>query len=183
MQGIVFNLLEEVITRSHGVEAWYQMNGVAGITASYQPHAGYDDGELIRLVEAAASVLSMPKREVLRWFGRSAIPLLAERYRGFFLGHADTRAFLLTLNDIIHPEVRRLYPSAAPPRFDFKSVPDGSLRLGYRSERKLCALAEGFILGAADHYRQTVSIDHSICMHRGDNRCLLILHFSPMQEP
>jgi hypothetical protein len=71
--------------------------------------------------------------EVLRWFGRSAMPLLAERYPDFFKGHTDTRSFLLTLNSIIYPEVRKLYPGAITPVFDFDTSSADVLQIGYNS--------------------------------------------------
>jgi predicted hydrocarbon binding protein len=49
--------------------------------------------------------------------------------------------------------------------------------MGYQSTRRLCALAEGFILGAADHYGETVAIEQPRCMHRGDERCALVCSF------
>ena len=53
-----------------------------------------------------------------------------------FEPHDSTRSFLLTLNDIIHPEVRKLYPGADVPEFDF-DFRAGMLVMGYRSTRKL----------------------------------------------
>ena len=45
--------------------------------------------------------------------------------------------------------------------------------MGYNSERKLCALAHGFIEGAGDHYSQAMTVEHPLCMHRGDESCQL----------
>ncbi|MBW3640125.1 MAG: heme NO-binding domain-containing protein [Actinobacteria bacterium] len=101
------------------------------------------------------------------------MPLLAERYPHFFPPHTDTRAFVLTLNDMIHPEVRKLYPGATPPVFGFESAPEEEMLLSYTSARRLCALAEGFVYGAAKHYGQTVVISQPACMLDGASRCLL----------
>ena len=61
----------------------------------------------------------------MRWYGRNALPLLAERYPAFFAPHTEARGFVLTLNEIIHPEVRKLYPGAITPAFAFDaSDPD-----------------------------------------------------------
>jgi hypothetical protein len=51
--------------------------------------------------------------------------------------------------------------------------------MSYRSARKLCALAEGFVTAAAAHYGETVRIAHPSCMHRGDAECRLELSFTP----
>ena len=100
----------------------------------------------------------MPADDVVSWFGRNALPLFAERYPQLFEPHDSTRSFVLTLNDIIHPEVRKLYPGADVPEFDF-DVRDELLVMGYRSPRKLCSFAEGLLLGAADHYGERLTIE------------------------
>jgi hypothetical protein len=97
---------------------------------------------------------------------------------GLFQRHQSTRPFILTLNGIIHPEVRKLYPGADTPDFEFDATSPEVLVMIYRSKRKLCALAEGLIEGAANHYGQTVRIDHQQCMHRGDAHCRLDLSFA-----
>jgi hypothetical protein len=102
---------------------------------------------------------------------------MAAAYPGFFVAHTSTRPFLLTLNDIIHPEVRKLYPGADVPVFDFDTPAPHVLVIGYRSARRLCAFAEGLIAGAARHYAEEVTIHQPECMNRGDERCLLICSF------
>jgi hypothetical protein len=117
--------------------------------------------------------LEKPPAEVLRWFGREAIPLLAKHYPAFFTEHHTTRSFVLSVNSIIHPEVRKLYAGAHCPFFRFDEPGDGTLLMGYDSPRRLCALAEGFIEGAGDHFGEIVSVEHVSCMHNGDPKCLL----------
>ena len=90
----------------------------------------------------------MPADDVVSWFGRNALPLFAGTTPSSSNRTTRTRSFVLTLNDIIHPEVRKLYPGADVPEFDFDSR-DGVLVMGYRSPRKLCSFAEGLLLGAA----------------------------------
>jgi hypothetical protein len=108
------------------------------------------------------------------------MPLLAKRYPAFFASHENVRSFLLTLNNIIHPEVRKLYPGAQTPVFDFDtSLPD-MLRIGYNSPRRLCALAEGFMHGAAGYFGQQLDIGQSQCMHHGADRC--IFHVRALQQ-
>jgi hypothetical protein len=173
LKGIIFNLVEEVVTDRYGEDAWDSVLEAASLDGSYTSVGSYPDDDLFRLVGAASEILALSADDIVRSLGEGAIPLLAERYPQFFEPHASTRSFLLTLNDIIHPEVRKLYPGAVVPDFDFAVSEDGYLLLGYRSERQLCALAEGFILGAARHYGEAVTLTQVRCMHRGDDKCLI----------
>ena len=138
MKGIIFNLLEEVVTRIYGEDTWDQL-----LTAT----------------------------------------ALDGAYPGFFSSQPSTRPFVLSVNSIIHPEVRKVYPGADVPTFDFHDEVDGSLAMGYRSPRRLCALAQGFIEGAATHYGETVIFEHRECMHKGDKRCLCVISFPSSMSP
>lgn len=95
-------------------------------------------------------------------------------------GHSSALSFLLTLNDIVHPEVRKLYPGADAPDSDFETPDPGVLLLGYRAHRRLCALAEGFSVGAARLFGEPVSLDQLRCMIRGDDRCVIYCVFGPV---
>lgn len=178
MKGVIFNLAEQVVTDAYGADAWDDILDRAGLEGAYTSLGSYPDADLSKIVSASADKLGVPVAGVIRTVGLGAIPLLAERYPAFFSPHASARPFLLTLNDIIHPEVRKLYPGADVPEFDFDTEGADVLLLGYRSHRQLCALAEGFIEGAAKHYGQQVSIEQSQCMLEGADRCLLRCTFS-----
>jgi len=152
-----------------GTTSW----DAAGLDDVYTSLGSYDYTDMQRLVSAAGTALSMPDDEVLRWFGQRAIPNMVQRWPDYFTAHQQTVPFLRSLNSVIHPEVRKLYAGAYCPHFDFTSPRDGSLLIGYRSPRRLCGLAHGFILGAGDHYGETLAVHHLECMREGDSRCLV----------
>jgi hypothetical protein len=178
VKGIIFNLAEEVVSREHGDAAWDSVLAGAAVDGSYTSLGSYPDADLLAIVASAARLLDTDQASVLRHVAQGAIPLLAERYPHFFDPHRDARSFVLTLNDIIHPEVRKLYPGADVPHFTYEVHGDQGLTLGYESERRLCALAEGFVTGAATHYGQRVVIEQEACLLRGDPCCLLRCDFS-----
>jgi hypothetical protein len=177
LKGVVFNLLEELVRKEFGESEWHHVRQEADVDASFDSLTTYPDAELRKLVAAVAKRARITPGEALQWFGRYSMPLLATRYAALFDSQNSTRSFILTLNDIIHPEVMRRYPGADVPVFDFDtSVPD-ALTVGYQSPRKLCALAHGFIEGAADHYGEVVDVEQSTCMHRGDAKCTFQIRF------
>jgi hypothetical protein len=177
MKGIIYNLLEEAVSTEFGDVTWDRLLDEAQLSGAYTSLGNYPDGELVALVDAASKALDMLPQDVLRWFGLRALPMMAVRYPEFFNGHTSTRSFLLTLNDLIHPEVHKLYPAAMTPVFDFGASDSGALIIGYDSPRKLCALAEGFILGAADYFGERADIKQPRCMHLGDSKCELYVDF------
>lgn len=176
VKGVVFNLAEQLVVRDFGEDTWDAVLEAGGLDGAYTSLGSYPDGDLVKLVSAAADALGMPADDVVAWLGRNALPLFAERYPQLFAPHDCTRSFVLTLNDIIHPEVRKLYPGADVPEFDFDSRGE-LLVMGYRSPRKLCSFAEGLLLGAADHFGERLTIEQPTCMKRGDDQCVLEIAF------
>ncbi|MGI4757443.1 MAG: heme NO-binding domain-containing protein [Janthinobacterium lividum] len=182
MKGIIFNLLEEVVSQHHGPDTWDHLLEVTNLSGSYTSLGSYPDENVAALVAAAATALDVTQFDVLRWFGQQAMPLLFKRYPSFFSSQKSVRPFILSVNHIIHPEVRKVYPGAQVPTFEFTDLENGSLLMGYSSPRRLCALAQGFAEGAATHYGETITFDHLTCMHRGDDKCLCTISFSAVSE-
>jgi len=178
LKGIIFNLLEEAVTAEYGAQTWDELLAAAGADGAYTSLGSYSDDQLQSLVEVAASRLGRPRDEVLLWFGRTSMPILIERYPKFFDPHPSARELLLSVNQIIHPEVLKIYPGAIVPVFEFRDAPDGGLLMGYRSPRRFCALAQGFAEAVGLHYGQQLVFDHLECMQRGDSRCLAHITFA-----
>lgn len=174
MKGIVFNILEQVVTQTYGEDTWESLLATAGVDGAYTAVGSYEDSQMAALVAAASQALGTPEDDILRWFGTAALPVFAERYPQFFAPHTTTRSFLTTLNDVIHPEVRKLFPGAYAPEFTFDDR-DDALAMGYHSHRQLCAFGEGLILGAAAHFGESVSIEQASCQKRGDDACTFLV--------
>ncbi len=182
MKGLVFNLLETVVSRRYGEDTWDALLDAAELGGAYTSLGNYPDAQMGALVTAASTALNLSPNEVLRWFGQEAMSVMVERYPEFFSAQTTTRPFVLSLNSIIHPEVRKLYPGADVPLFDFEDGPDGSLLMGYDSARKLCALAQGFVEGAGKHFGEVVRFEHLECMHKGDVKCRFRITFTATRK-
>jgi Haem-NO-binding len=172
MKGVVFNLLEHVTTATYGEATWDDILEAADLDGAYTSLGSYPDRHLAMLIDAVGDRTGRAPEEVVRWFGRSAIARLAGAYPAFFEPHRTTQDFLLTLNEIIHPEVRKLYPGADVPDFGMVRTADG-LTMVYESPRRMCSFATGLIEGAADYYGEQVSIVEPRCMKRGNDQCEL----------
>ncbi len=178
MKGIVFNLLSEMVEEKFGLEAWDAVLDKAGSEGLYVATETYSDEELLALVAAGSELTNIPANDLVRAFGQYMIPRFAEHYSVFFEGHTNLKDFLLTVDSVIHVEVRKLYPEAGLPEFTYDNGQPDKLTMMYRSPRKMCALAEGLIEGSAAHFEQPCTIHHEVCMHKGADHCALELEFS-----
>lgn len=60
MKGVVFNLLEEVVSQHHGETVWDTLLDAAGLPGSYTSLGSYPDEQMEQLVLAASNALGLP---------------------------------------------------------------------------------------------------------------------------
>ena len=178
MKGIIFSLLEDVVSDDFGADTWDDVVERAHVTGAYSAIGSYHDHEFVELLGALPDSVGDGTGARLRWFGERAMPLLAARYPVFFTPHTSMTTYLPTLNDVIHPEVRKLYPGAQVPVFEVSHPTDDGVDLTYRSHRGLCALAEGFVVGAAGVFGQRAAVHQSRCTLTGASECLIVCRFA-----
>lgn len=180
MQGIIFNALEEFVLENADMEVW---NSV--IDDSQVPNAGaytagvsYDDAEIVALASTLCDKLGVTLKDGLHLFGKFLFGFLLNRGPIELKDYQDTQTLLSELESVIHRDVKRLHPDAYTPFFEYRITDKNNGELIYRSKRKLCAVAEGLIHGAAEHFNQTVALDHDQCMHDGHEECHWNVRFS-----
>lgn len=179
MKGIIFNLVEEAITAEHGERGWDDLLEASGLDGVYTSLGNYADTDLQTLLQEGARMLHSTPGDLARSLGHESSLGLARRFPHYFTPYADSRTFLLTLGSVIHPEVRKIHPDTQPPEFWFNDADARVLEINYRSQRRLCAFAEGMIAGAATYYGQRVQLDHQSCMLDGEDHCVLDATFEP----
>lgn len=180
MLGSVFVGFSQWVEERFGLEVWDQAVGQSNLASegAYTSGGRYNDSEIVALLEQLAKLSEVKVADLLRQFGEFLFPLL---YRSM-VDHIDDdiglKDFLLMLDSVVHGEVRRLYPDATVPKI---SVPESdgetSMILQYQSPRKLCALCEGLLIGAAKEFQQAISISHPKCMHEGYPCCEIHIKF------
>lgn len=179
MKGVIFNVLEEVVSDECGAATWDSLIEAAGIEGAYTSLGSYPDADLFKLVKAASDALGVAPDDLMRWFGRRAVRRLADRAPEFGEGHESAKSFLMSVEQVIHVEVTKLYPDAHVPTFQYEDPGPGRLTMYYSSPRRLCALVAGMIEGAAEMFGETATIAHGPCQREGEQRCTFECAFKP----
>ena len=174
MKGIFFNLAQEVVEDRWGADLWDDAVALAGVDGAYTWLGTYPDADMFALARALSEVGGRSTSEVLVLIGRHGFASLASHHAEVLTGIDDWRTLVSSLDGVIHPEAQVLHPGAAPPGFEeLAGIPGESVRLRYRSDRALCALAEGLLLGVGDWYGSPLTVAHRLCVHRGDAACVI----------
>lgn len=175
MKGIVFNLLSEMVEENFGIEVWDALLQETGLDGVYVSTESYPDEDVFALVGAASEKSGIPANDLVKAFGKYMFPHFFQQNPEFFLPDMTLKEFLLSVDRVIHVEVRKLHPDASLPQFEYEDEHDKELTMMYSSPRKLCMLAEGLIDGAAVHFGTEYTLSHNECMHDGADACRLHL--------
>lgn len=184
MMGVIFTTFSDMVIERHGMDYWNRMlDRVQPPTGgAYTTAAEYADNELMSLVMDLSLQTDTDARTLIRVFGE----YLFDHLMAYCPVNTDDNptllAFLESINTRVHDEVKRIHPSAYVPHFDVVSQGQ-QLLLNYQSERRLCALCEGLIQGAARHFGQSINLSHPQCMHDGHSHCQFIITLDNAHQP
>ena len=178
MKGIIFSLFNQLVEEKWSLEIWENLlddvNPASG--GAYTSAGNYPDDELFALIGALSKKTNLSVEDLVTAYGRYLLGELAKLYSSFFEG-VSAKEFLMSIHNIIHVEVKKLYPDAELPSFRYEEPDKEHLVMIYRSKKKLCKLAEGLIFGTADHFGIIIDQRQTLCMLQGDDHCRFELEF------
>ncbi|MED5440239.1 MAG: heme NO-binding domain-containing protein [Pseudomonadota bacterium] len=175
MKGVVFDILRDMIEEKFGLEGWNQLLEKAGSHGMYLSSESYDDSEMVALLGAASEMTGQDIPTLLRTFGEFMVTEFYARFPVFFENSNGLIDFLKSVDQIVHGGVLKFYPDANLPSFSYEEDGGHTLTMIYRSQRKLCHLAEGLISGSANHFKEQVTIQQPQCMHHGEGACHIVI--------
>lgn len=145
----------------------------------FETTEAYDDESFAAQLQRLVATTGDSMDEIQRGFGSfAAQTTFAGLYPAYYEASADTFAFLLGIEEKIHELVRATIAGAYPPKLHVQPLHGVGVLVSYTSERQLCRLLEGLVLGTAEHYGDHLLIEEIQCMHHGDTGCV----FTVMRE-
>lgn len=173
MKGIINKGFQEFIETQFGSEKWEEIKSRAGCEEPFFAISlDYPDEMTMALVKSSSEVLGLDPVEAMVEYGKFVVPNTLKKYYPtyFALAGKSPREFLLNMNRV-HETVTRSVPNARPPHLDYEELPDGRLLIHYRSERRLCPVLRGLILGVGILFNQELQVREIACMLKGDPQC------------
>lgn len=151
MKGVVFTEFSDMMEAQFGLATADAVMEKSASDGIYTAVGDYDYTELITMVAELSRISGVAVADLVEAFGHYLFGRFVVGYPQLFEGVDGALDLLEQVEDKIHVEVLKLYPSAALPRFDIQR--DGSvLHMRYSSPRCLGDLARGLIRGCLEHY-------------------------------
>jgi hypothetical protein len=161
MKGVVFTEFLEMVEDRFSPDVADRIIEDADLPSggAYTTVGTYDHREMLELVAHLSRHTGVPAGDLVRAFGAHLFERFAVMFPQYFEGASSAFGFLSKIEDYIHIEVRKLYPDAELPRFQFDASRPDRLVVTYRSTRPFAALAEGLIRGCVVHYGESIEVE------------------------
>ncbi|NAW57546.1 MULTISPECIES: heme NO-binding domain-containing protein [unclassified Vibrio] len=160
MKGIIFTEFMDLVEEKFGLEVLDTVLRMSANPGAYTSVGSYDHRELVRLIQNLSQVTGVSAEQLQQLFGRAAFDnLYLSLPSNVSTPHfSSCFAFIRHVEEYIHLEVKKLYPDAKPPRFEFISESQSYMEFDYRSARCLAHVCFGLIKGCAAHFGERVDI-------------------------
>jgi hypothetical protein len=176
MKGLVFTEFMEMVESTWSLDMVDSIieNSHIKSGGAYTSVGSYPHEEMIALVVALSEQTQISVPDLVRTFGKHLFGRFALSYPRFFEGISDSFQFLSGIENIIHAEVRKLYPDADLPTFEIESSP-GKMTLTYFSEHPFADLAQGLIEGCLAHFGENISLQREPAPNKSGAQARFVL--------
>lgn len=163
MKGVVFVEFLALADATVGEEAVDRMISRCPLSSNgaYTRVGTYPSSEFGHLIRGFGTEAGASVEQIQRKFGHWLLARFAETYPAFFDAQPDAFAMLESVETEVHAEVRKLYPESELPEFDTERVGPDTLRMTYRSPRRLADFCWGLIEACLAHYGETAEISRT----------------------
>ena len=164
MKGIVFKELIEMMETVVGEEATERVLEKSKLKSggAYTSVGTYDHGEILNIVTELSKETKTDASILVNAFGKHLISVFKKVHPDFF-NTSNTFEFLKTVHDIIHVEVKKLYPDAELPTIGYTELDSTNMIIHYSSSRPFAALAQGLIEGVIEHFQEKITLEATDC--------------------
>lgn len=163
MKGVVFTEFMELVESRMGLEMLDRIITEAKLPndGAYTAVGTYDHAELVRLVRALSNASGLSEAQLIHLFGEHLFQRFSEGYKALFADSRTVFDFLSRIDDVIHVEVRKLYPDAELPTLPCERTAPDTLVMLYSSPRGFGDLAEGLIAGCIKHFGENITLSRT----------------------
>ncbi|MCB1868220.1 MAG: heme NO-binding domain-containing protein [Gammaproteobacteria bacterium] len=170
MKGVVFTEFLEYVEECYSPEMADKIIATSSLCSYgvYTSVGTYPHQELVKLISALSTETGRQVPDLIHAFGKHLFGRLIRIYPMFLTGFSSSFELLRSVQDQIHVKVRKLYPDAELPTFEYQSNHPDQLIIIYRSKRPFKDLAAGMIEGCIEHFGEAITLTWDSSVQPGD---------------
>ena len=160
MKGIVFTELLELVEEKFGYETVDKVIASAKLDndGAFTAIGTYEHSDLLKMVVALSQQTGVEIPVLVNTFGKHLFNKFVEMHSDKIELFENSFSLLEKVEGFIHVEVRKLYPDAELPTFEYQRPSEDELEVKYISTRPFADLCEGLIQQCVEHFGESVEI-------------------------
>ena len=160
MKGMIFTELIDMIESLHGYSMVDNVFNEVQLASkgAYTSVGSYAHEELVTLLMAFSKKTGSSLEELQFEYGKYMFGYFTREYASFFEGETSALPFLAKIESKIHPQVKKLYPTAELPTFVIENLGPNQLDMTYQSIRCMGDFAAGLIRGCLDYFKEEANV-------------------------
>lgn len=164
MKGVVFTEFIEFIEEKFGFDISDDMiEGSELSTKGIFTQAGnYPFGDMANMVQTLSKITNIEASKLIEAYGEHLFSRLVQIYPKPIQTYTNTFDFIQNVENVVHPEVKKLYPDSDLPTFEEVSRSDTELKVNYISSKPLMDFAKGLMLGCANYYKEDIEVSYEL---------------------
>jgi|AntDeeMinimDraft_5_1070356.scaffolds.fasta_scaffold00116_42 predicted hydrocarbon binding protein len=171
MHGILHKSLKNYVGENIDEDVWDDVLDRADIDPKlYLPVSHYPDEELVDAIAVLAEMSGHEVASVQRDFGTFVAPDLLSTFKAHVRDDWSTFDLLAALPSI-YEQLEAQNPETNPPDVDVSRLGPDAVVVEYRSERDLCSLGEGIVVGASEALDDPCEVTQEMCVRDGEDHC------------
>ncbi len=162
MKGLVFTELLEYIEDNFGFDMLDKVIEDANLenNGAYTQAGNYNFDELLKLVVAISNASGIEIPKLLEIFGEHMFFKLTALNPELKTNFSSSLDLISNVDQIIHPEVEKLYPGADLPTFNEIERSEDTLVVDYISNKHLEHFAIGLMRGCAKDFNEDLDVSY-----------------------
>jgi methyl-accepting chemotaxis protein len=160
LKGTIILCVADLVKSKGGDTAWREVLRRAGLPEDLRitRASDIDESSVQKILGAARDTLRVGATEFVDAFGDHWVNVyVPKRYRAYSYGIKSAKEMILSM-DKIHEQVTKLLPNAHPPRFDYEEIDERTLRVHYKSHRRMIDFYIGLAKGVGKMFRTPLKI-------------------------
>jgi hypothetical protein len=160
MKGTIALCVADMVKNSGDPEKWDEVLRRSGLPRNLKVTAiaDVDDAIINTILKNVGEVLNLSMDQVIDAFGDYWVNSYGPKvYKAYYRGINSAKEFIMGM-DKIHEQVTRIMPNAHPPRFDFEEIDEHTLKVHYKSHRKMINLYISLAKGVGKFFKTPLTI-------------------------
>jgi hypothetical protein len=164
MKGVVFTEFLEFIEDKFGFDVSDKMIEDSSLSTDgiFTQAGNYPFDDLFNMIVNLSKITKVEVSDLVKAYGIHLFSKLITIYPKPTQDYNNTFDFIRNVEDVVHPEVKKLYPDSDLPHFEDVKVNENELTFTYVSNKPLMDFAVGLIEGCAEYYNEKVEVSYKL---------------------